>query len=191
MNSFDGEEICSAAVQVVQCPKALLVWRDSVPRVSAKTPADHKLLKERNKMSKSSITVTLQFLKNKLFSGCKAILKSSLLRSNPAGTKIWSCTFSRSFCKIFTSTWSVSRCVCSGHVLTQQQRTSAIHTDSSREWERERSFHSDTEPRCTTQLRSLPPRVLPPPPPLFFSFALSLSYKDTCIPSHSMWSILP
>lgn len=67
-------------------------------------------------------------------------------------------------------------------------------TQTAGESGREKFFHSDTEPRCSL---SLDPSLLTPflllllSPPLFFPFALSLSYKDTCIPSHSMRSILP
>lgn len=56
--------------------------------------------------------------------------------------------------------------------------------------DRERFFHSDTEPRCNLRLTpSLPPSLFPLLRLSLLSF--SVSYKDTCIPSHSMWSILP
>lgn len=66
---------------------------------------------------------------------------------------------------------------------------STVHIDSTGKWERERERSSfiQAEPRCSPSFRPLLPFF---PPPLFFSFALPLSYKDS-IPSRSMWSILP
>lgn len=115
-------------------------------------------------------------------------------RNESSFLKIESFTLRRSFCKIFTpslKSLGESYCVCSGHVLTCRSGCKPyMHTDS----RREKFFHSDTEPRCSLSLDPsllTPFLLLPLSPPLFFPFALSLSYKDTCIPSHSMRSILP
>lgn len=140
---------------------------------------------------RSQSLVAVERFSPSVYSQCKTWIatQSSPLEINPVSLTLQReskrCPSRRNFWKIFTpssKSLTESCCVCSGNVLTCCcGHKLYIQTESEREV---LSFrHSHTAAWNPSFLTSC---LL-----LLTLFHLLFSYKDTCIPSHSMWSILP